>query len=192
MRVFGRFTTRFEGKKRIAPPPFVEDYRTERDKCAACGGQRWQARQREALMDHTAQAHAWHPDTIAWQEIAPDGTRYALLEGRRDVPRVAFTYAFFIPAGFWDPAHWHTADARVAVLRGTLFLGYSDVMERLHAHSYPAGSYVLVPAGARHFDGSDENTLIIGTAVGPWSTHYVDHAHQASAGTVQQPENDTR
>jgi len=126
---------------------------------------------------------ALHPDAIAWDETGADGTRYALLEGARDAKGAAFSYAFFIPAGFRDPAHWHTADARVFVVRGTLLLGYGDHLEEARMEAFPAGSYVLVPAGARHFDGSDEDTLILGTAIGPWATHYVDPTHVPSAGT---------
>jgi hypothetical protein len=130
----------------------------------------------------------WHIDAIAWQDIAADGTKYALLEGRRDVAAVPFSYAFFIPAGFWDPSHWHTADARVFVAKGTLYLGYADEMEKTKAKAFPAGSYVLVPAGMRHFDGSNEDTLIFGTAVGLWSTQYVNPSHQSSAGTPKAQE----
>jgi hypothetical protein len=133
----------------------------------------------------TTQPAAWHPDTLHWAEIAPDGTRYTLLEGRRDLPGEAFTYAFFIPAGFWDPGHWHTADARIVVLKGTLHLGYGNVLDISASSAYPTGSVVLVPAGMRHFDGAHEDTVIIGTAVGPWSTHYVDPSHTASAGTPE-------
>ena len=129
------------------------------------------------------QATAWHADTIFWQDTAADGTRYALLEGRRDAAGQPFSYAFFIPSGFWDPSHWHTAAARVVVLRGTLYLGYGDTLAIDHATAYPAGSYVIVPANARHFDGSYEDTLIIGFAHGPWSTHYVDASVTHSAGT---------
>ncbi len=31
-----------------------------------------------------------------------------------------------------------------------------------------------VPAGAAHFDGADEDTVIIGTAIGPWTTEYLE------------------
>jgi Domain of unknown function (DUF4437) len=125
----------------------------------------------------------WHIDAIAWQDIAADGTKYALLEGMRDMAGVPFSYAFFIPAGFWDPSHWHTVDARVFVAKGTLYLGYADEIDKTKAKAFPAGSYVMVPADMRHFDGSNEDTLIFGTAVGPWSTHYVNPDHQSSAGT---------
>jgi hypothetical protein len=126
----------------------------------------------------------WHIDRIPWQDIGDDGTRYALLEGRRDHAGTPFSYAFFIPAGFWDPPHWHTADARVFVARGTLYLAYGEKLEREQLVAYPAGSYVIVPANARHFDGSDEDTLIFGMAIGPWSTHYVDASVTPSAGTI--------
>jgi hypothetical protein len=136
-----------------------------------------------------ANAFAWTAETLndktaVWQDIGADGTKYALLEGIRDVAGAAFTYAFFIPAGFWDAAHWHTADARVFVLSGGLYLGYGDVLEKNKATFYKAGSVLLVPAKAHHFDGSDEDTVLIGTAVGPWSTHYLGATMKPSAGTV--------
>ena len=129
-------------------------------------------------------AHAWNLENIIWQELGADGTKYSLLEGRRDVAGAAFTYAFFIPAGFWDPPHWHTADARIVVLQGTLYLGYGEQNTDLALRPFGVGHYVLVPAAAPHFDGSTEDTVIIGTAVGPWATHYVDPAVRASAGTI--------
>jgi hypothetical protein len=132
---------------------------------------------------HATEARAWHADTLAWQEIDAHGTRYALLEGVRDQAGQPFSYAFFIPAGFWDPAHWHTADARVFVAQGTLYLGYGDTLDRAAATAYGPGSYIIVPAGQRHFDGSDEDTLIFGTAIGPWATFYVDPTQSSSAGT---------
>lgn len=125
----------------------------------------------------------WDPDRIAWQRTNPDGTRFALLEGSRDTPGTAFSYAFFIPAGAWDGPHRHSATARVFVARGNLRLGYGTRSDRAAARSFPAGSYLLVPAGAVHFDGALEDTIIIGTATGPWTTQYVDKAAAASAGT---------
>jgi hypothetical protein len=124
----------------------------------------------------------WHPDDIVWQRINPDGTRFALLEGVRDRSGAPFTYAFFIPAGVWDAPHSHAATARVFVARGTLALGYGMALDRTKARRFPTGSILLVPAGAVHFDGAAEDTVIIGTAIGPWSTDYVDHNATPSAG----------
>jgi hypothetical protein len=124
----------------------------------------------------------WTPDAIPWQRTNPDGTRFALLEGVRDRAGVPFTYAFFIPAGVWDGPHRHAATARVVVAKGRLHIGYGEHTDKASAAVFPAGSVVIVPAGAAHFDGSDEDTIIIGTAVGPWSTDYVDATARPSAG----------
>ena len=125
----------------------------------------------------------WSVADIPWQTEGAHGTRFALLEGQRDVPGKAFTYAFSIPAGVWDAPHRHSATARVFVARGTLRIGYGASNDKAAARSYPAGSVIVVPAGAIHYDGADEDTVIIGTAVGPWSTHYLDSSAPASAGT---------
>ncbi len=130
----------------------------------------------------TAPPAASTPDTIPLQRTNPDGTRFALLEGVRTVPGAPFTHAFLIPAGVWDSPHSHAATARVVVARGSLHLGYGRAMDKGAAPAFPVGSVLVVPAGAVHFDGSDEDTIIIGTAIGPWSTDYVDAAAAASAG----------
>jgi hypothetical protein len=113
-------------------------------------------------------------DAIAWDAPASDGTRYALLSGRRDVSGERFVYAFAIPAGFWDPPHVHSADAHVTVVRGALHLGFGSRMDTAEARTFRIGGSLLVAGGAPHFDGSDEDTVIVGTAVGPWWTRYVD------------------
>lgn len=127
---------------------------------------------------------SWNTTHLTWQDIGTDGTKYSLLEGSRDQAGSGFTYAFQIPPDFWDMPHWHTADARVVVLRGTLYLGYGDTFDQAKLEAYPAGSVVFVPANAVHFDGSTEETLIVGMAIAPWKTHYLDSSIQASAGTV--------
>ena len=124
---------------------------------------------------------AWTTDDISWQEVAAGGTRYAVLEGDRSVG--PFSFAFFIPAGFWDPAHWHTADARVFVGSGTLWLGYGERLDRAGLRPYRAGSLVVVPTGLPHVDRSDQECLIYGVANGPWATQYVEPSHTPSAGT---------
>jgi quercetin dioxygenase-like cupin family protein len=117
------------------------------------------------------QAQSWTPDTIQWQEVNADGTKYSVLEGRRDVPGQAFTYAFFIPAGYWEH-HSHSADARVAVVKGELRVSFGSTLDKEHAKGYGVGSYLLVPRNVEHTMGATVDTIIIGTAVGPWTTHH--------------------
>lgn len=118
-------------------------------------------------------------DAIEWEQVNADGTKSATLVGKRE-PGVAFTYAFWIPAGVWDAAHSHIAAAHLVVARGELRLGYGSEMRTAEAERFPAGSFLYVPAGAVHVDGAEEDTLLIGTAVGPWSIDYTD-AHRHSS-----------
>jgi quercetin dioxygenase-like cupin family protein len=128
-------------------------------------------------------ANGWPMETIPWQAVAANGTRFSLLEGTRNQPGAPFSYAFFIPAGTWDGPHWHSTTARVFVAKGSLRIGYGEHVDRAAAKTYPAGSYVIVPAHAVHFDGADMDTVIIGVATGVWSTTYLDGSNPASAGT---------
>ncbi|SPE45008.1 exported hypothetical protein [Candidatus Sulfotelmatobacter sp. SbA7] len=62
---------------------------------------------------------AWDATNITWQHVDPDGTKHSILEGDKDAPGKAFTYAVFVPAGAWDNfTHSHNQDARVAVVSG--------------------------------------------------------------------------
>jgi len=123
-------------------------------------------------MKEKKQAVAFDPNTIVWETVHEDGTKSATLIGTRD-PGEMFTYAFFIPAGFYDAPHHHLADAHLHVASGVLRLGYGDEFVEDSLKRYPAGSFLFVPAGASHFDGADEDTVLIGTATGPWNTEYI-------------------
>lgn len=126
------------------------------------------------------------PESIPWGPVAADGTRFALLDGQRDKAGQTFSYAFALPAGTWDKPHRHSTTARIFVLKGMLKLGWGAKIDKAHAHAFPAGSFVVVPAGAVHFDGADQETIILGVASGVWATHYEDGS-AGSAGTPTSP-----
>jgi|SRR5579862_8690159 len=120
---------------------------------------------------------AWNAKKIEWQQVDPDGSKWAVLEGRSDVQGEAFTYAAFVPAGFHD-FHSHASDARVAVVQGVLKVSFGETLDLDHLQSYPVGSFLFVPANVKHTMAADEDTIIIGTAVGPWHTdHHNAHNH---------------
>jgi quercetin dioxygenase-like cupin family protein len=123
-------------------------------------------------------AQAWNAKKIEWQQVDPDGSKWAVLEGRSDAPGEAFTYAAFVPAGFHD-FHSHASDARVAVVQGVLKVSFGETLDLDHLQSYPVGSFLFVPANVKHTMAADEDTILIGTAVGPWHTdhHNAQHHH---------------
>jgi len=119
---------------------------------------------------------AWDAKSIAWQKIEPDGTKWAVLQGRSDVPGEAFTYAALVPAGFHD-FHAHGTDARVAVVQGVLKVSFGESLDLEHLKSYPVGTFLYVPATVKHTMAADEDTIIIGTAAGPWHTDHAGERH---------------
>jgi len=111
---------------------------------------------------------AWNAKTIQWQSTDKDGTKWSVLQGDANANGEAFTYAAFIPAGYHD-RHAHSSDARVAVVQGVLKLAVGNSTQM---KSYPVGSFLFVPANVEHVMATDEDTIIIGTATGPWTTHH--------------------
>lgn len=100
-----------------------------------------------------------------------------MLEGNKDEAGKAFTYAFYIPAAYWEH-HSHNQDARVAVVSGALKVSIGPDFDKQGAKTYPVGSFLLVPANVPHTMGAEVDTIIIGSAMGPWKTHHDgEHEH---------------
>ena len=118
----------------------------------------------------------WDPSHIVWQNTYPDGTKWSVLEGDANAQGKAFTYAFYIPAGYWEH-HSHNQDARVAVISGALKLAIGPQLDKQGSKDYPAGSFLLVPANVEHTMGAEVDTIVIGTAMGPWKTHHDEDMH---------------
>jgi len=128
------------------------------------------------VTESTKAPQAWDAKTIVWQKVDSDGTKWSVLEGRSDVVGEAFTYAAFVPAGFHD-FHSHATDARVAVIQGVLKVSFGETLDLEHLKPYPVGSFLFVPANVKHTMAANEDTIIIGTAVGPWHTHHQEDRH---------------
>jgi hypothetical protein len=116
----------------------------------------------------------WEPATIKWEFDRPQGCKLTLLEGDWSTPGVPFTYAFFMPDGVWFPPHVHPSDARVTVVKGTLLLGHGTKLDKTAARTIELGSTAFVPADLPHFEGSKGETIIIGSAVPPWGTTFLE------------------
>jgi hypothetical protein len=116
------------------------------------------------------EALVWTPESIRWQTEEYGGAKYSVIDGDRDQPGQPFTYAFWMPAGLWVPAHRHSQQAHVAVMQGALLLGFGEKLEQSKARRIAARQFFIVRAGVAHFEGCAEETLIIGTGLGGWRT----------------------
>lgn len=116
----------------------------------------------------------WSAESIVWQRIDKDGTKYAVLDGDREAVGKPFTYAFWMPGGVWVKPHTHTQQAHVVVVKGSIQLGYGTQMDRSKTITLKAGEFFIVRAGEAHFEGSEGECLIIGTALGGWKTRELE------------------
>ena len=57
--------------------------------------------------------------------------------------------------------HWHPDTRYVTVLSGTYYQAVSDRFDPSLARAYPPGSFLIVPAGVKHFVWAKEGEVII-------------------------------
>jgi len=99
--------------------------------------------------------------------------RVTNLAGARDRPGL-FSQRLHLPANYCGPLHSHDHDLHGLVLRGILLMGLVDSGGTLEVGEYPAGSFVPVPAGLVHLEGSPVETEIHLSGIGPLVTTVVD------------------
>ena len=66
-----------------------------------------------------------------------------------------------IPAGMQIQAHTHPQDELITVIEGTWYLGEGETFDSAKLKSYPAGSFIVIPAGIPHFVATKENAAIV-------------------------------
>jgi quercetin dioxygenase-like cupin family protein len=126
--------------------------------------------------------HASHiavtPDQMKWgvgPQSLPAGAQLAVIEG--DPSKAgAFTIRLKFPDGFRVAPHWHPADEKVTVLRGTLGMGAGEKFDAAAGHELPAGSFAVMPAGVRHYAWAKGETVIQVSSTGPFQVNYVNAA----------------
>ena len=80
-----------------------------------------------------------------------------------------------IPAGARVLAHTHPQDELVTVIEGTWYLGEGAQFDSTKLQAYPAGSFILIPAGTPHFVAAKEGTVVIQlSGVRKFETNYVE------------------
>lgn len=120
----------------------------------------------DRIAAHSADFVRLMPEQIHWQDIpGGHGAQLATLAGNPAgtglyVQRVRF------PPHLMDRPHWHPHDRHVTVIKGTWFTGTGATFDPTKAVPLPAGSYMLHPAHALHWDGSNSDAEVIVQIVG--------------------------
>lgn len=115
------------------------------------------------------------PDEVKWMERPGyDGVKFAVIHGDPSKPGVYVIRAKFSPGAMTRP-HWHPEDRFVTVLQGTWYTGEGDTFEPDKTTPLKAGSFMLHPAKAHHYDGAkDEEVIVQIIGIGPSATNLVD------------------
>lgn len=66
-----------------------------------------------------------------------------------------------IPSGKRILAHTHPQDELVTVIEGTWYLGTGERFDSAKVKGYPAGSFIVIPAGVPHFVAAKEGSVIV-------------------------------
>ena len=80
-----------------------------------------------------------------------------------------------MPAGKRVLAHTHPQDELVTVIEGTWYLGEGTRFDSTKLKGYPAGSFIVIPAGVPHFVAAKDGAVIIQLeGNGEFQTDYVE------------------
>jgi anti-sigma factor ChrR (cupin superfamily) len=79
-----------------------------------------------------------------------------------------------IPGGVRIPAHTHPRDELATVIEGTWYVGEGANFDAAKLKSYPAGSFVVIPANVPHFVEAKGAVVVQLTGSGKWQTDYLE------------------
>lgn len=129
----------------------------------------------KAGMDHVT----FTPDQIKWGPAPPSlppGAKFAVLVGDPSKAGSAYTIRAKLPDGYKVSPHWHPVDENVTVIQGVLGMGRGEKFDAAAGMELPAGSYMRMPKGMRHFAWAKGETIIQLHGTGPFEIHYVNPA----------------
>ena len=73
----------------------------------------------------------------------------------------------------------------VTVLAGTLNMGMGDAFDASATKALPAGSFLVMPKGTRHFAFTTGETILQVHSIGPWGITYVNPADDPRTGKAK-------
>jgi uncharacterized RmlC-like cupin family protein len=80
-----------------------------------------------------------------------------------------------IPAVTRALAHTHPHDEVVTVIEGTWYLGKGERFDAAKLTGYPAGSFIVIPAGLPHYVAAGESQVIVQlSGTGKFVTEYLE------------------
>ena len=80
------------------------------------------------------------------------------------------------PAASASPPIRTNTDELATVIRGTWYVGVGERFDPTKLKAYPAGSFVMIPAGVPHFVATKEGPVIVQlNGIAKWGTDYLEN-----------------
>lgn len=115
------------------------------------------------------------PEQVRWftPPYYSDGRQRAQLFGDSGQDGV-WVDRVMIPGGRRVLAHIHPRDELVTVIRGTWYLGAGSRFDDAKLKGYPAGSFIVIPAGVPHYVATKDGPVIVQlNGMGKFGTEYI-------------------
>ncbi|ODU93881.1 MAG: hypothetical protein BGP23_05490 [Lysobacterales bacterium 66-474] len=124
------------------------------------------------------------PDELKWMPappVLPKGVQIAVLSGNPFAEGFSVVRLKIPPHTTFAP-HWHPAAENFSVLRGMVYPGMGDKVDKSNAKALPPMGFASLPAIHPHWVYSgDEEVVIDLSFYGPFQIHYVNPADDPSA-----------
>lgn len=123
------------------------------------------------------------PADLKWMPappVIPNGVQIAVLSGNPFAEGFS-TVRLRIPPHTTFAPHWHPTAESFTVLKGTLYLGMGDKVDKSNARALPPMGFASLPAMHHHWVYSaNEEAVIDLSFYGPFQIHYVNPADDPS------------
>lgn len=123
------------------------------------------------------------PTDLKWMPAPalPKGVQIAVLRGDPFAEGFA-TVRLKIPPHTTIAPHWHPTIESFTVLKGELFVGMGDRVDKARAQSLPSMAFASMPALHHHYAYTGNEAAIIDVSFyGPFQIHYVNPADAPAA-----------
>ena len=119
----------------------------------------------------------WTTEQVPWftPSYYKDGRQRAQMFGDSSKEVGAWIDRVKIPSGMRVLAHTHPDTEIVTVLESTWYLGLGEKFDEAKLKGYPAGSFIVIPAGVPHFVATKEGPVIVQTSGnGQFRTNFLE------------------
>lgn len=77
--------------------------------------------------------------------------------------------------GYTNQPHYHSQPEYITVMQGTVLFGTGDTINKANAKAFPAGSFIMVPAGVHHWSIAKGETIEQVGGEGPLNNIPIKH-----------------